>query len=725
MVYATVVGSLWHTDPKKNAARGLYKTSDGGKTWQKVANAGEHGGFVDVALDPSRPDTVYAAAWHRERHDWSFVNVGAEGAIYRSTDAGSTWTKLSAGLPATPVGRIGLSVCRSRPATVYAVIEGAEGGVFRTIDGGATWTRRNPMPASSMYYGQVRCDPKDPERVHVLQTELVTSTDGGTTFGDVLSTRGVHVDHHALWTNPADPDHLILGNDGGIYQSRDRGATWHFHGQMTMTQVYAIGVDMREPFYYVCAGTQDNNSLCGPHATRHSDGIVNDDWYVTTGGDGFSFQIDPTDPSVVYTEAQYGALVRFNPFTGERRNIRPPAPQGTTYRWNWNSPMRLSPHDPNTFYYGAQFLFRTRDKGATWDTISPDLTRQVAIDPKYRISDYSTLLWIHESPRRQGWLAVGTDDGLMQISEDGGTNWAPAAPLPGVPERAQIRRVLFSAHADRTIYAAASAHEEDDFNSYIFRSTDLGRTWTNIVNPPTSAVVGILPRAPVFALAEDPVRPGLLFAGTEFGIYATIDDGQTWFSLKQNLPTVPVHDILIHPRERDLIIGTHGRGIWIMDSIRGLEGLTPDVAARDAAIFEPRPAIQFPRFDRGRSAQGQSFFTAPNPPDGVLIDYYVNPKSTAPVSLEIVDAAGTRVRALDLGPRDRIAGLRRAVWDMRPDTPPGGGAPAGRGAGAGGGGGGRGGRGAVTPPGTYEVRLTVGTEIHRAPIETRAEVIQR
>jgi photosystem II stability/assembly factor-like uncharacterized protein len=727
VVYATVIGSLWQNDPGKNAVRGLYKTTDGGATWRKVVSAGEHAGFVDVALDPARPDTVYAAAWHRERRDWSFVNVGAEGGIYRSTDAGTTWTKLSAGLPETPVGRIGLSVCRSSPATIYAVIEGQGAGHFRSVDGGSTWTRRNQMSASSMYYGQVRCDPADPERVHVLQTELQTSTDGGTTFGDALSTRGVHVDHHALWTNPADRDHLLLGNDGGIYQSRDRGATWQFHGQMTMTQVYAIGADMREPFYYVCAGTQDNNSLCGPSATRHTDGIVNDDWYVTAGGDGFSFQIDPTDPSVVYTESQYGALVRFNPFTGERRNIRPQAPQGTTYRWNWNAPIRLSPHDPNTLYFGAQFLFRSRDQGATWETISPDLTRQVAIEPRYRISDYSTLLWIHESPRRQGWIAVGTDDGLIQITEDGGKTWAAAAALPGVPERAQIRRVLFSAHADRTMYVAASAHEEDDFNSYIFRSTDLGRTWTNIVNPPTAAVAGILPRAPVFALAEDPVRPGLLFAGTEIGVYMTLDDGARWISLKQNLPTVPVHDILIHPRERDLIIGTHGRGIWIMDSIRGLEGLTADTLAKDARVFAPRPAMQFPRFDRGRSSQGQTYFTAPNPPDGVYLDYYVNPKVTAPVTLEIFDAAGARVRGIDLGSREAIGGLRRAVWDMRgdpaPPTEPGRGDPAGRGraGGAGAGGGRGGGRGNLSAPGTYEVRLTVGTDVQRAEVTVRSE----
>ncbi len=725
IVYASVVGSMWHNDPKKEEQRGLWKTSDGGASWRKVLDPGERAGVVDVVLDPARPNTIYAAAWHRERRDWSFVNVGAEGGIYRSTDAGLTWTKLVRGLPESAVGRTGLSVCRSRPLTVYAAIEGQDAGVFRSLDGGTTWTRRNPISAASMYYGQIRCDPTDPERVHVLQTEILTSTDGGMNFSTGLVTRGVHVDHHALWINPQDRDHLVLGNDGGIYQSRDRGATWLFHGQMALTQFYAIGVDMREPFYYVCGGTQDNNSLCGPSATRHTDGIVSDDWYVTTGGDGFSFAIRPDDPSVVYTEAQYGALVRFNPFTGERRNIRPPAPQGTTYRWNWNAPIRLSPHDPDILYFGSQFLHRSKDKGATWETISPDLTRQIPIDQRYRISDYGTLLWIHESPRKQGLIAAGTDDGLIQITEDGGLTWNRLPALPGVPERAQIRRVLFSAHADRTMYVAASAHEDDDFTPYILKSTDLGRTWTSIVS-------GLPSRVPVFALAEDPARSGLLFAGTESGIHASINDGAAWFSLKLNLPTVGVHDIVIHPRERDLIIGTHGRGIWILDSLRGLEGLTPEVAARDAAIFVPRPAVQMPRFDRGRSSLGYAYYTAPNPPDGAYIDFYVNPRVTSAVTLEIFDGTGTRVRAIDLGPRDQIAGLRRAIWDLRRDPPPApgarGGAPTGQGraggAGAGGdqgGGQGRGGRGgAVAPPGKYEARLTVGSEVHRAEVVIRS-----
>jgi photosystem II stability/assembly factor-like uncharacterized protein len=666
-------------------------------------------------LDPSKPDTVFAAAWHRQRRDWSYVNVGAEGGLYRSTDAGKTWTKLSSGLPTGPIGRPGLSICRSRPATLYAVIEGEGGGVFRSTDSGSTWERRSDMSASSMYYGQVRCDPTDPERVHVLQTQLHTSTDGGRTFETRIPGREVHVDHHALWIDPAEANHMILGNDGGIYQSRDRGETWRFHGQMAMTQFYAIAADMREPFYYVCGGTQDNNSLCGPSATRHSDGIVNDDWYVTTGGDGFSLQIDPTDPSVVYTESQYGGLVRFNPFTGERRRIVPTAPTGVRYRWNWNAPMRISPHDPGTFYYGAQFLFRTRDRGETWETVSPDLTRQIEIDQRYRISDYGTLLSIDESPRRQGLIGVGTDDGLVQITEDGGKTWRAIPSLPGVPERAQIRRVVFSKHDDRTIYVAASAHEDDDLRPFVLKSTDLGATWTHID-------ASLPARNPVMALVEDPVNPRVLFAGTIFGVFATIDGGARWFSLQLNLPTVGVHDLLIHPREHDLVIGTHGRGIWILDSIAGLRGLTPEALGARGAIFAPRPALQITRWDRGRAWWGDATYAASNPPEGAYIDIFLNPGNSDAATLEIVDPrSNTRVRRLTL-PEAR--GLQRVVWDMRADPA----APApggrGRGAGAGGQGGGRGGgggRGSLVPPGVYEARLVVGGETFTAPVTIRPD----
>ncbi len=702
VVFATVLGSMWQNDPRQNAVRGLYKTTDGGATWSKTLSAGDHAGIVDLVMDPTQPDTLYAAAWHRERRDWSFVNVGPESGLFKSTDGGDTWTKLTAGLPVTPTGRPGVTVCRSRPATLYAVVEGADGGVYRSTDAGAIWTRVNTMSASSMYYGQVRCDPNNPERVYVLQTQMAMSTDGGKTFTTDIPGRSVHVDHHALWIDPSDSSHQWLGNDGGIYQTRDRGVTWRFHDQLSATQFYAVAVDMREPFYYVCGGTQDNNSLCGPSATRNTDGIVNADWYVTTGGDGFALQIDPTDPSVVYTESQYGALVQFNPFTGQRRRIQPQAPEGQTYRWNWNAPMRISPHDPGTFYYGAQFLFRTRDRGATWDVVSPDLTRQVAIDPEHLISPYSTLLWIDESPRHRGWLAVGTDDGLIQVTEDDGATWRQAAAIPGVPERAQIRRVFHSAHDDRTLYAAASAHEDDTFRPFVAKSTDHGRTWTRIDTD--------LPmRSPVMSLVEDPVNPLLLFAGTQFGIYATIDGGSRWFSLQLNLPTSPVHDMVIHPREGDLVIGTHGRGIWLLDSLAGLRGLTPEVLAGPGTIFTPRPAFQMTRFDRGRNAMGSAYFTAPNPPDGVSLDVYLNPSGTDAPTIEIADATGRVVRRLT-APSAR--GLQRILWDMRGDPPAGAPGSPGRG---------RGGARPLVAPGTYEARFTLASLTTRVPIVVRPD----
>ncbi len=705
VVFATVVGSMWQTNPAQQAVRGLYKTTDGGATWRKTLSAGPMAGIVDLAMDPANPDVLYAAAWQRERRDWSYINVGPDSGLFKSVDGGETWARLTEGLPATPTGRPGLAVCRSRPSTVYAVVEGEEGGVYRSTDAGATWTRRNTMGASSMYYGQVRCDPADPDRVYVLQTQMAISTDGGASFSTDIPGRSVHVDHHALWINPANPRHQWLGNDGGLYQTLDRGETWRFHGQTASTQFYAVAVDMREPFYYVCGGTQDNNSLCGPSATRHTDGIVNDDWYVTTGGDGFALQIDPTDPSVVYTESQYGGLVRFNPFTGERRRIAPRAPEGDRYRWNWNAPMRISPHDPDTFYYGSQYLFRTRDQGETWTTVSPDLTRRIDIDERYRMSDYGTLLWIDESPRREGWLAVGTDDGLIQLSEDGGGTWRQAAPIPGVRRLAQIRRVFHSAHDDRTLYVAASSHENDDFRPFVARSTDHGLTWTRLDRT--------LPaREPVLALAEDPVNPHLLFAGTQLGIYASLDGGARWFSLRLNLPTNAVHDMVIHPREGDLVIGTHGRGIWILDSLAGLRGLTPEVLTSAGAVFEPRPAVQWTRFDRGRGAHGDAVFAAPNPPDGVALDVYLHPDTQGTATLGIFDADGTLLRQLPVPPG---RGLQRMVWDMRRDPPPN---TADSGTGRG-----RGGPGArpLVAPGTYSAQLSIGGVNTRVPVIIRPD----
>ena len=706
IVWVSVVGSMWGNDEAKNEARGLFRTLDGGRSWTKVLSAGRQAGIVEVAMDPRDPDVLYAAAWQRERRDFSFMGTGPYGGIFRTVDGGDSWRKLGPGLPAGEVGRIGITICRGRPDVVYAVIEGPEGGVFRSEDAGSTWERRAAQPTTSMYYGQIRCDPNDADRVHVLQTSIHLSTDGGRTFTTYMPGRGVHVDHHALWIDPSDSEHLVLGNDGGIYISRDRGESWAHMSHLPTTQFYTVAVDMRAPFYHVYGGTQDNNSLGGPVATRNSDGIVNDDWYMTVGGDGFVVAIDPVDPSVVYTESQYGGIVRFDTRTGERKSIQPrDPPPGQAWRWNWTAPILISPHDPHTVYFGAQVLFRSADRGDTWRVTSPDLTRGIAIEPRYRISDYGTIRTIAESPLRAGLLGVGTDDGLVQISRDGGRTWTRIERLPGVPERAQVTRLILSAHDERTVYAALSAHEEDDFRPFVVMSPDLGATWTSLS--------GNLPaRGQVRSLAEHPRTPGLLFAGTETGIFTSRADGR-WVSLKNNLPTVAVHDIAVHPRENDLVIGTHGRGFWILDDVAALEEYRLDAPPADAALFRTRPALQLNRFNRGRSSLGQMFFAAPNPPDGALLSYFLNPRAAAaPVTLEIVDGEGRVVRRLEVPQGLAGAGLQRVVWDLSYDaafTPPPGAA-------------GQPVRGPWVLPGEYQARLTAGGVTRTQPVRVRADL---
>lgn len=699
IVWVSVVGSMWGNDDAKNAARGLYRTTDGGNTWTRSLSAGPQAGIVEVAMDPRDPDVLYAAAWHRERRDFRFFNTGPDGGIFKTENGGAAWTRLGAGLPSSDVGRIGLSVCRSRPDVVYAVIEGEDGGVFRTADAGANWERRAPQPRTSMYYGQIRCDPNDADRVFVLQTNIFLSEDGGRTFTTDMPRSGVHVDHHALWIDPADSDNMVLGNDGGIYFSRDRGEHWRHVSHLSTTQFYTVAVDMREPFYHVYGGTQDNNSLGGPSATRNTDGIVNDDWYVTVGGDGFVVAIDPVDPRIVYTESQYGGIVRFNSETGERKRIKPSdPPPGQTWRWNWNAPILISAHGHNTVYFGAQVLFRSPDRGDTWTVISPDLTRAIAIEPRYRISDYGTIRTIAESPLRGGYLGVGTDDGLVQLSRDGGRTWARIDRFPGVPERAQVVKLILSAHDEETVYAVMSAHEDDDFRPFVLESTDFGATWSSIAaNLPN--------RGQVRGLAEHPRTAGLLFAGTETGVFMRHADGR-WFSLKNNLPTAAVHDLVVQPRANDLVIGTHGRGFWILDDIAALEQHRPD-RPEDILLFGLRPALQLHRFDRGRTALGQTFFSAPNPPDGAQITYFVRPAMTGvPISLEITDAAGTPIRRLEVPQGAAGAGVHRVTWDLRyePVFVPRSGA-------------GRPVRSPWVLPGTYQVRLMAGGQIRTQSLD--------
>ncbi len=740
-VFVTVVGSLYHHDAERNAARGLWRTTDGGESWEKILSAGEHGGFVDLALDPRDPDLMYAASWQRERIDWSWLPRGDESALWRSTDGGESWERLAGGLPQTDVGRVGVSICASEPDTVYSIFEGPEGGVFRSRDRGASWERRTDQVRGSQYYAQIRCDPNDPATVYAPQTQFFVSHDGGATFANEMAGKPVHVDHHALWIDPDNSRRLVLGNDGGIYMSRDRGDTWQF-AHMPITQYYEIGVGMQEPFYYVCGGTQDNNSHCAPSGTRNASGIVDDDWFVTTGGDGFYAQTDPSDPTIVYSESQNGGIIRLDTRTGERKRIKPTdprdlrlgdAPEGEAtegqtdaideFRWNWSAPIVISKWDPATIYFGAQVLLRSPNRGDTWEIISPDLTRALVYENP--MNDFSTIRVISESPVREGLLAVGTDDGLVQVTRDGGGTWSTTEAMPGVPEMALVRRLVLSAHDEETMYAASSSHEYGDFTPYLSRSRDLGRTWASIAsNLPAGS--------PIRAFAEHPRNPDVLFVGTEHDVWATYDGGGRWISLKNNLPTVAIHDMVVHPRENDLVIGTHGRGIWILDDISSIEGMADAVLTEPGHVFPTRPATQFNLFNRGRGNRGTTYFSAPNPPRGVILDAWVSPDAiatdgaTAP-RLTIHAADGSVVRRLDMPGGDGAGGMHRVIWDMRYGptwvAPPGGGG------GGGGFGGGFGGSGTVQSPwvlpGRYEARLSVGDSMSTQTIEVRADPLAR
>jgi photosystem II stability/assembly factor-like uncharacterized protein len=675
VVYVAGVGALWGS----NEERGVFKTTDGGDSWEKVLFVSPLTGVVDMAMDPRDPNRLYATAFQRERRTWSFLGGGPESGIYRSEDGGDSWERLANGLPRGDAGKIGVSVCASRPDRVYAAVSARPGeeGLYRSDDRGASWERMNPVSGS-----KVRCDPNDPDRVYVLTDGQGVSEDGGRTFTSAYKDGRVHVDQQSLWIDPSDSDHIVIGNDGGVYITADRGDNWRFVDNLPVTQFYTVAVDMQEPFYYVYGGTQDNNTLGGPSGTGYTDGIANEDWYITVGGDGFHVQIDPEDPSVVYTESQYGRLVRFDTNTGERRLIQPAHPEDGKYRWNWSSPVIISHFDHRTIYFAANVLFKSTDRGDSWRVISPDLTRQIShfdlplqgkVQPldafmlHRATSDYGNITSVSESPLRAGLLAVGTDDGLVQITRDDGGSWEQATLPDVVPDMTYVSRVRWSHHEEGTLYATFEGHKDDNFRPHVIRSTDYGATWTDISSD--------LPEfGPIRVIVEHPDNPDLLFVGTEFSVFVSFNGGASWLSLGNNLPTVPVHDIVIHPRENDLVLGTHGRGFWVLDDITILEEMTAEVASSGVHLAGPRTAKQLSFFNRGRSSLGHSRFASGNPPNGAIITYWVSPDASerrseegaaSAMEIEILDRGGEVVRRLDPPSGGTRPGIHRLVWDMR------------------------------------------------------------
>ena len=678
VVFVAALGHLWGP----NAERGLYRTKDGGRTWERVLHVDNDTGVVDVALGADGR-TVYAASYQRRRRGWGFVGGGPGSALHRSFDGGTSWQKLGGGLPEGDIGRIGIDISRSHQNIVYAVVEHKQGGIFRSEDSGTTWTRQNSLNQRPSYYSQIRVDPANPNKLWKLASPLFVSIDAGKTWRSDTTGDRIHVDHHGLWINPADSDHLILGNDGGLYISYDGSRTWDFIDNLPIGQYYDISVDGRDP-YWIYGGTQDNGTWGLPVRTYSQLGITNADVVNIAYGDGFYTIADPKDPRTIYANSQSGRTYLVDLDTREEKGIRPvPTDPKETYRFNWSTPMLISPHDNRVVFYGGNKMFRTADRGHAWQVISPDLTRNQewkklpimgpergddTLSRDDGVSDFGTITTIAESPVTAGILYVGTDDGNVQMTSDGGKSWRDLTSRFRLPGARWVSRVLASRHGAATAYVAFDGHQDDDFKPYIFRTTDSGNTWTSIVGDMPDGMV-------VNALEEHPRSRNVLFAGTEFGLFVTSNGGANWTHVQGNLPRVPVDDIVFNERENDLVLGTHGRSIIVLDDVSPLEQLTPAVLTSEAHLFPLRAATQYYQL-RALPTPGASEFSGPNPPYGALITYYLrdDPKPPAhkgtngdaaeapTVTIAVLAPDGTQVRQLE-GP-DR-KGLHRVSWDLR------------------------------------------------------------
>lgn len=715
--YAAALGRLWGENPE----RGVFRTTDGGKNWTQCLKMDPRTGACDIIMDPSDTKTLYAALYARRRTPWSYTSGSTTGGLFRTKDGGATWTKLTNGLP-KQTGRIGLDIYRKDPKVLFALIESDEGGilsefpstsraggVFRSDDGGESWKRQSPYNPRAFYFSKIRVQPDNDKNVYILGVDLWFSEDGGINFKSGFS-RGIHPDFHAMWISPNDPDMIYTGTDGGIYVSHDRAKTWHFINNVSLGEFYNLAVDLKED-YTICGGLQDNQTWCGPSRTRWEvdswlggppshDGILNSNWVDVGGGDGFHVAIDPTNPNIVYYESQGAYITRRDLASGRERNLRPSNKEGEkVFRFNWNAPFMLSPHDPTVLWLGGNFLFRLYERGNRWERVSPDLTTD---DPARMATGGSaaethcTIVSLAESPVKAGVIWCGTDDGKVWVTQNAGGAWSDlTANLKGVPPGRYISRIEAGHQDAATAYVAIDGHRTDDFGSYLLATTDFGRTF-HVIS------AGLPKDHPVKVVREDSKNPRLLFAGTEFGIHMTIDGGQNWIRM-EGLPTVAVDDILIHPRDRDLIVATHGRGIYLIDDITGLEGMSAEALADTATFFPPRPATAYLIQGIG-GIWGQSIYASKNPPMGAYFNYFLPREMEGSVSIAVVDTTGKEVRKLEGGGK---AGLHRVVWDLQPD-------PEGRL---------RSeiypGQPEFVPAGTYTVTLTAGDA---APIKRKLEV---
>lgn len=761
VVFVAALGALY----APNLDRGLYRTKNGGDSWQCVKHLGPDIGFVDVAIDPQNPSVIYAASYERRRRAWTFSEGGPGSRIWKSTDGGDTWETLKGGLPQGPLGRIGLDIFQGDSKTLYACIENLNpntapppvepktdgngeadssrkdamadaetladplarsefaqrieqqdgeraprgkflgGEIWRSDDAGASWRKTNTRSVGGdpfYYYGQIRIDPKNADTVYVLGVQVSRSTDGGKTWGQAATGGGrggrggrtsfegnLHSDHHALWLDPKDGQRAILGNDGGLGITHDGGANWDHIARLPLAQCYTVAVDMAEP-YRIYSGLQDNGTWGFPSRAQTVAGITAVDAFRVDGGDGFYVTCDPTDPDTIYSESQFGGMSRQNLRTGARKGIQPKAEKGSQpLRYNWSTPIVLSPHAPHTVYTGSQFLHRSRNRGDTWTVVSPDLTSN---DPDRKKGNvpHCTITTISESPKREGLLWVGTDDGRVWVTKDGGQRWTDLSErFPAATRGLWVSRVEASPHEEGTAFVSFTGYREDRREPLLFRTDDNGESFRSIAND--------LPQEPINVIRQHPSNAHVLLCGTEMGAYASIDDGAAWFRLGNNLPRVAVHDLVIHPRERHVLVGTHGRGIWVMDG-RAFDTLSPDAIAKELLVLPPSDGSMLPRsFNQGNV--GARTWSASNLFTTATFRFYLAHDDARKVKVEVLNAAGEVQFSQEV---EAKAGYHEVAWQ--------GGGRGGFGGGFAGMGGGRGGRGGGTKPGQFAVKVTLGDQ---------------
>ena len=716
--YVAAVGDLFAA----NEQRGVFRTKDGGTTWERVLYVDEHTGAIDLAMDPTDPNTLFAAMYQRRRTSFGFSASGGGGGLYRSLDGGDSWEELTEGLPKGEKGRIGIDVYRRDGKILYVTVEAAEeeGGVFRSDDRGNSWRRvstENPRP---MYFSLIRIDPNNPDRLYLGGTSLTASDDGGKTWTDADGDEVIHVDHHALWIDPANSQHVLVGNDGGVASTWDGAQSWRIHNNIAIGQFYEIGVDSSEP-YRVCGGLQDNDAWCGPSRSSTNYGLRNRDWVHLLEGDGFHAEFEPGNSDVLYVETQGGNVRRLNLETNEVQSVRPSArptedDEDRSYRYGWNSPVVPSQHVAGTVYLGGNHLMRSRDRGMTWEEASPDLTRQIDRDTvpimgrlvndstlsnHDGVGSYGTITAIEESPLEDGVLYVGTDDGNLQVTVDGGATWTNVVDeVEDLPDRTYVSRIDASHQVEGRVYVSFDRHLDGDYRPFVYVSEDYGENWEQITEG--------LPEWSVNVVREHPSSPDLLFVGNEIGVYVSIDRGESWHRMS-GIPTVPVDDLLVHPRDNDLVVGTHGRSIWILDDVGPLEDLARGaVLEQDAYLFEVPTATQWFLHEDwpfwGDAYEGEQ------PPDGVAVRYWQREEADEAPRIRITDATGQTVQELE---GSTNAGLQHVVWDLREAAPEISGAPDDESD--------QPLQGALVLPGVYLAQLQIGDQILEQNIQVRLD----